>query len=163
MQQRYEKSKTCCFTGHRFIPDYQCPELNKALQNVITELIGKGVSTFISGGALGFDTLAAQCVLEIKKYHPRIKLVMLLPCRGQHAKWKISDRNVYEKILMVADDIIFLNDKYITGCMHQRNREMVRQSGYCIAYFDGKPGGTAYTVGIAGEQGLSVVNIYPNI
>ncbi len=163
MQQRYKKTTTCCFTGHRFVPTEKISELKKALQTAITELAEMGISTFVSGGALGFDTLAAQSVLELKNYYPSLRLVMILPCRDQHIKWKADDRCLYEEILKVADDIIFLNDRYVTGCMHQRNRVMVSQSGYCIAYFDGKPGGTAHTVGIAGEQGLVVNNIYNKI
>ncbi len=160
MQPRYKKNATCCFTGHRFIPAERYCGIKKALQNAITELIKAGVSTFISGGALGFDILAAQCVLSLKPYYPDIRLVMMLPCRDQHIKWKSSDQDIYERILMVADDIIFLNDKYITGCMHQRNRTMVSHSGYCIGYFDGKPGGTAHTMELAKEQDLKIFNIF---
>ena len=160
MQQIYDKATTCCFTGHRYIPENQKKNVKKALQNAIAEHISKGVFTFISGGALGFDTLAAECVLKFRKEDRQVALVMMLPCRDQSAKWSAKDRAIYEEILKVADDIYFLNDRYITGCMHQRNKMMVAQSGYCIAYFGGNSGGTAYTVGLAREQGLCVKNIY---
>ncbi len=160
MQQLYDKSTTCCFTGHRYIPDFRREHVKMALQNAIAEHISSGILTFISGGALGFDTLAAQCVLEARAQNPRISLVMILPCRDQSVKWRAADRLLYDEILKVADDIYVLNERYVTGCMHQRNKVMVQQSGHCITYFDGKPGGTAYTVNLAREQGLKIQNIY---
>ncbi|MBR5155832.1 MAG: DUF1273 family protein [Clostridia bacterium] len=163
MQSHYKRETTCCFTGHRFVPPESSSKLNKALQNAITELMEAGVSTFISGGALGFDTLAAQGVLDLKRSGADINLVMILPCRDQYIKWSSRDRSAYEEILKVADDVIFLNDKYVTGCMHQRNRVMVSQSGHCIAYYDGRSGGTAHTIGLAKEQELNILNIFEDL
>ncbi len=160
MQQLYDKNTTCCFTGHRSLPEGEKQNIKSALQNVIAEQISQGIHTFISGGALGFDTLAARCVLKAREGNPFVKLVMILPCRDQCARWSSRDRQVYEELLKTADDIYFLNDKYVTGCMHQRNRLMIQQSGCCIAYFDGKSGGTAYTVNLAKEQGIKVTNLY---
>ncbi len=163
MQQLYDKKTTCCFTGHRSIPTYQMGKIKKALNQAIAEHISSGVSTFISGGALGFDTLAAECVLQAKLQNPAVSLVMILPCRDQSARWGYADKAAYERLLRFADDIYFLNDSYITGCMHQRNKAMVQQSGHCIAYFCGRSGGTAYTIALANEQGLSIKNIYQDI
>ena len=41
-----------------------------------------GVNTFIDGGALGFDTIAAETVIEMREKYQNIKLVMYLPCYG---------------------------------------------------------------------------------
>lgn len=160
MEQLYKRETTCAFTGHRYIPAELRGNLRNALQKAIAEHISRGVTTFISGGALGFDTLAAQCVLQAREKNADISLVMMLPCRDQSAHWGYADRLAYEELLKVADDIYFLNERYVTGCMHQRNKVMVKQSGYCIAYFDGKPGGTAHTVALAKEQGLKIQNLY---
>ncbi len=160
MEQLYNRQTTCCFTGHRDIPKGERQNVKNALQKAIAEHISKGVTTFISGGALGFDTLAAQCVLEAREKNSRVSLVMMLPCRDQCARWSLADRGVYEDILKIADDIYVLNEKYITGCMHQRNKVMVSQSGFCIAYHSGRRGGTAYTVELAKAQGIEIQNIY---
>lgn len=159
MELLYEKQFTCCFTGHRFVPVDVSQKMEVALKHSIEQLIAKGVKTFISGGALGFDIMAAKNVLKAKEKHPDIMLVMAIPCRDQHMRWSTKDKSEYEEILKVADDIICLNDKYCIGCMHQRNRFMVGQSSYCIAYYTGKSGGTAYTISLAGEYGLEVLNI----
>ena len=61
------KEKTCCFTGHREIPERDYNLLKQKTKNAIVALIGKGVIYFGAGGARGFDTIAAETVLELKK------------------------------------------------------------------------------------------------
>ena len=68
--------KTCCFTGHRIIKI--TPELVQRLRDAIVDVIGKGVMEFYNGGAIGFDMLAAETVIELKAEYPDIKLHMLL-------------------------------------------------------------------------------------
>lgn len=40
-----------------------------------------GITTFYAGGALGFDSLAAEAVIEQKKTNPWLQLVIVVPCR----------------------------------------------------------------------------------
>jgi hypothetical protein len=49
------KEQTCCFTGHRKLPKAKIEQIVINLDHEIEKLIQKGVTTFISGGALGFD------------------------------------------------------------------------------------------------------------
>ena len=51
------------------------------------KLIDQGVTYFIAGGALVFDTLAAQTVLDLKKDYAQIKLILAIPCKNQSDKW----------------------------------------------------------------------------
>ena len=74
------KEKTCCFTGHRDIPLLQLPIIKSKLKKTIIEYIEKGYCYFGAGGALGFDTIAAQTVLNLKENYPQIKLILVLPC-----------------------------------------------------------------------------------
>lgn len=53
---------------------------------------------FGAGGALGFDTLAAQCVLSLRKRYSHIKLILVLPCTTQTKGWSKDDIAVYEEI-----------------------------------------------------------------
>ena len=55
---------TCCFTGHRRIPPEVVAPLRERLEAEIESLIRQGVRYFGAGGALGFDPLAAEAVLE---------------------------------------------------------------------------------------------------
>ena len=155
----FQKEHTCCFTGHRSIPDEYVSKVKRLLCKAVEQLFKNGITTFVSGGAVGFDILAAKAVLYMKKSHPEISLVMILPCRDQHAKWGAREKAEYEEVLKVADEIYCLNDKYCTGCMHQRNRVMVEVSAHCITYCTKSMGGTAYTLDLARDTGLEILNI----
>ena len=62
-----EKMKTCFFTGHRRITDNKLEDIKRKLtENIENLIINYDVKNFISGGALGFDTIAAEAVYEIK-------------------------------------------------------------------------------------------------
>lgn len=61
---------TCCFTGHRRIPPEAIAPLRERLEAEIESLIRQGVRYFGAGGALGFDTLAAEAVLDLKAVYP---------------------------------------------------------------------------------------------
>ncbi len=74
-----EKKKTACFSGHRKLPK-DCAELRENLEKAIISLIDQGVIFFGSGGALGFDQIAAETVLKLKGNYSYVKLVMILPC-----------------------------------------------------------------------------------
>ena len=62
--------KTVCFTGHRKIPYNQLNSIAVRLNETVEKLILSGYCNFAAGGALGFDTMAAECVLKLKKYIP---------------------------------------------------------------------------------------------
>lgn len=151
--------KTCCFTGHRAIPAADRARIEKQTARAINQLIGDGYGTFVSGGALGFDLLAAETVLRAKTVYPAIRLVMVLPCRDQTAHWAPADCARYDAIVAAADEVIYTADVYHRGCMHLRNRAMVTMSDGCICYLTAATGGTAYTVGLAQKKGIPVFNV----
>lgn len=150
---------SCCFTGHRFVLYEHEIKLRKALSVVITGLYERGCRIFLSGGAVGFDSIAAEEVIELRKRFSDIKLHMVLPCRNQHRKWGASDRLKYEKLLTEADDTNFLCETYCTGCMHLRNKYLVDNSQVCIAYYNHSGGGTEYTVNYAREKEREIINL----
>lgn len=80
------KNKTCCFTGHRNLPKNKIPEIKSALTNEVIKLIDQGVIYYGAGGAIGFDTLAAQTIIELREDYPQIKLILIIPCRNQSDK-----------------------------------------------------------------------------
>ncbi len=49
------KEQTCCFTGHRKIPQEQYPILSTRLEQSIRTLVTQGIIYYVAGGALGFD------------------------------------------------------------------------------------------------------------
>lgn len=159
MLEMPDKSTACCFTGHRSIPAFQLANVELHTAKAIKSLADMGYTTFISGGAVGFDLLAAGIVLRLKAKYPQLRLVMVLPCKNQDAKWNLVQKNQYQSVLAHSDDVICLSENYFSGCMHIRNRFMVNHSNICIAYLTHNSGGTAYTVRYAEENKLGVINI----
>ena len=151
------REKTCCFTGHRLIPAGEYVSLQWEVEQAVEELIQRGVCRFVTGGALGFDTLAAEVILELRKKYPCIHLYLMLPCQGQEKHWNRVDQRRYRKVLARADQVDYVAEHYFNGCMQLRNRAMVEASAYCVAYCTRYTGGTAYTVRQARQMGLKVI------
>lgn len=124
-----DKSKVACFSGHRKLPE-DCEELRKSLEAAITELIKKGVMYFGAGGALGFDMLAEETVIQMKQQYPQIRLILVLPCplEQQTLKWNAAQRERYNKIMSKADKVRIPSPAYTPGCMLARNRHLVDNS-----------------------------------
>ena len=154
------REKTCCFTGHRDIPARVLPLLSAELEQAVLGLISEGVRFFGAGGALGFDTLAAETVLRLRERYQQIRLILVLPCRDQTRGWKPRDIARYEAILAQADKVVYTAETYSPGCMHRRNRHLVDNSSVCVAYCTRNTGGTAYTVDYAQRQGLRIILLH---
>ena len=116
----------------------QVGTLTRRLKSTIIELIDKGYKYFGAGGALGFDTLAAQTVLDLKSDYPHIKLILVLPCITQADSWSVDDKAIYEKVKAAADKVVYTSQEYTRGCMHKRNRHLVDHSSACICYLTEK-------------------------
>ena len=153
------KNRTVCFTGHRKIPPEQEGALARQLKSTLIQLINDGYLYFGAGGALGYDTLAAQTVLELKKQYPDVKLILVLPCLSQTRGWSARDIEIYEEIKNKADKVVYTSQEYTRGCMHKRNRHLVDNSSVCVCYLTESTGGTAYTVDYAHKNNLTVINL----
>lgn len=156
-----DKKQVCCFSGHRVIQKEKLPLIEKAVEKAVIELISKGVIFFGSGGALGFDQIAAATVLRLKEDYPHIRLVMVLPCppEQQSLKWNDEQKKQYYEILNQADKVRILSPRYTNSCMHDRNRHLVDNSAYLICYLREQHGGTYFTVNYAEQQGLKLLRL----
>lgn len=159
MNQPIVNKNTCCFTGHRDISYIEKIVLKKKLKKVIDTLINQGIVYYKAGGALGFDTMAAQAVLKAREKNPAVKLILVLPCLNQAERWSKRDQEIYEEIKKQADEVIFTSQEYTKGCMFKRNRHLVDNSSYCICYLKKDTGGTAYTVNYAKSKDLTIINL----
>ena len=153
------KEYTCCFTGHRTLPKGKLSDISAFLEQIIIKYINKGYRYFGTGGALGFDTLAAETILKLKNKYPYIKLILVLPCLSQTKGWKKTDIEKYNYIKTQADKVVYTSQDYTSDCMFKRNRHLVNHSSLCICYLSKNSGGTAYTVAYAKENKLKVENI----
>ncbi len=160
-----QRKKSCCFTGHRAIPVNKLNEILHSLKSTVVYLIRtKGVDEFHSGGALGFDTLAASIIIDLKRTYNHIKLILDLPYETQNVSWSDDKKRVYEFIKAGADCINYhsenpQNRTQATKALLKRNRILVDSSAFCVSYCHKNDGGTAYTVNYAKHCDLDVVEI----
>ena len=154
------KTKTVCFSGHRGFKDPKA-EIEKKLETAVRECIDKGAECFITGGAIGFDTLAARTIIRLREEFPQIKLILALPCppQAQTLKWSAPQVAEYREILDLADDVRILSQTYTQSCMLDRNRYMVDNSSTLIHYLRSNRGGTSYTVSYAQKQNIQIIGI----
>ncbi len=153
------KELTVCFTGHRNIPKDHAMVLSSVLEREIVRQIEAGARVFRAGGAIGFDTVAALKVLEIKERYPEIELHLYLPCRDQTRGWNEVCVRTYKYCLDHADKVTYISEKYYSGCMYERDRRLVDGADVCIAYCVKFHGGTYYTCSHAKKSGVELVNI----
>lgn len=150
----------CCFTGHRDISIRHADCIVDVLDDTLNKLIDSGVTVFRAGGALGFDTLVALKVLEMKSNYPQLSLHLCLPCKDQTARWEDYDKKVYDYILSKADSVSYVSDKYRRGCMLARNRQLADGADFCVSYCNKDTGGTAYTVNYAKKHNVKIINVF---
>lgn len=151
--------KTCFFTGHRYMGADETERIKARVKEEIISAINNGYTHFITGGAIGFDTLAAEQVLLIRETYKDIRLVLYLPCFDQGKNWSEGWRMRFDRILDGADEVYYVSrGQYSKGCMKKRNMAMVEASDMCIAFFKNRSGGTAQTIKMAEEKGIRIIN-----
>ena len=80
---------------------------------------------------------------------------------GYRNRWNEAQKDRAANIDTQADQIIYCSHTPSKGAFLQRNRYMVDQSRYCIAYCNRGAGGTAYTLRYAQQKGLVIQNLFP--
>ncbi len=153
------KNQTACFTGHREINHEDC---EKKLFSAIETLILNGYRFFGAGGARGFDSLAANAVLDLKEIYPHIHLILVLPFDHQYTAetgWSSKEIADYERHKLLASKVVILEKGYRKGVYYRRNMHLVHFSSVCISYQYKNIGGTAHTVNYAKKKGLKIINI----
>ena len=158
---KFDRTVSAAFTGHRFYDFSQREFIQERLTSAISEAYDHGIRNFISGFALGIDLMAAQLVQSLKCDLPGISLTAAIPFEGQAERYNIYDKRVYRRLLELADKVIVLSDYYYSRCFLDRDKFMVENASYLIAYYDGREkGGTYYTVKKARARGIPIINVY---
>ncbi len=167
MQDPFRNKTACCFTGHRpnALPDRGDEQksgmraLSALLEETVCLALDAGVTTFLAGGARGFDMLAAETVLRCGAAVPAVRLVLALPGRDQADGWRADETARYEAIRSAADEVWYAAERCSAASMRARNRRLVDDSDCCVAYLRRMRGGTLYTVRYALERGVPVLNL----
>lgn len=87
-----KRTQTCCFTGHRHLPAGEEEAIWQRVQEHLIPLLEQGVRYFGVGGALGFDTLVAEKLLELRGQYPQIRVILVLPFHGYQSLWTAPSR-----------------------------------------------------------------------
>lgn len=160
------RKQTACFTGHRpgnyghyDIKHEKNKPIIKALMNTIELAIKQeNIHRFISGGALGVDTLAFYSAHKLKEKYLDIKNILSLPFEQQDKIWSVEQKKWYRKMIELADEVIYVDTldgykidgltvgEYHPAKMQKRNEYMVDNSFVVIAFWDGSNGGTGNCV-----------------
>ena len=162
-----DREHTCCFAGHRpeKLPwgsdemDKGCIALQKRMWSAVETAYEAGYRHFICGMARGCDFYFAEMILTLRRERPGVTLEAAIPCRDQASRWAARDRDRWQKLVEACDRKTVLQERYVRGCMQQRNRYMVDHSSLVIAAFDGSPGGTLATLEYAIRQRVPFVDV----
>ncbi|RLF65867.1 MAG: hypothetical protein DRN30_03200 [Thermoplasmata archaeon] len=165
---------TMCFTGHRppGIDGYHDTMSPKevGITGQLVELIKamQGVDTYISGGALGVDQMAALAVIFVRDQVPgyeNIRLTIARPFPSQASKWPAKSQEYLESLCSKANEVVDVSeDPYAPYKMEVRNHWMVDRSLYVAAVWNQQQtGGTYNCINYAmNTRQIPVLNLDPN-
>ncbi len=160
---------TVAFTGYRPekmpFPEDPSHEVYRRFRaaeaRLIRQLADQGYTHFVSGMARGFDLWVAEDVLALRVRFPELKLICALPFPEQAAGWPSPEQMRWRAVCEQADEIVTVAPAYFGGCFYARNRYMVDRADLLVCAYDGRPGGTAYTVDYARKKGKPSIFIHP--
>jgi len=157
------EGRTCCFTGHRSLY-HDRDVIAKVLREAVDELVRDGYQHFISGGAAGFDLLAAEAVLERKAEFGDVSLYLYVPYSTVFGlRSCVSSR--LRTVALKSREIKVTSDTPTRYAPLIRDRQMVEVSDICVSYMEPgtEKGGTFYTVQQAKKKGIDVIDLYDRI
>ena len=156
-----EKLRSCFFTGHRRLPAARIDDIKDLIWDEAERLIiDYDVRYFISGGAIGFDTIAAETIADLRELYPHIRLLMYLPCYDQSKRWDMKSQRRYDDMLKKADEILYVTESdYVDGCIQKRNMRMIKDAFFCIAFCTQSRSGSGATIRHAEGVGDRVINV----
>ncbi len=154
------RPRTCCFTGHRIIPDKDLPRIMDRAEQTVRQLIEQGIVFFGVGGAIGYDTEVAKLLFRLRATdYPQIKVILVYPFEGFTSRWNDKQRAEYARLLPQYDKAVCVAQRASREAYLTRDRHLVDGSAYCIAYCTRDSGGTAYTLRYARQEGLEIYNM----
>lgn len=140
----------CTFFGHRDCPEEIRPKLREALVRFIED---HGVDQFYVGNQGTFDRIAREVLCRLKKEYPHIRYAVVLAYmpakRGKSDASDLSDTLLPEGIETVPERF----------AISWRNRWMLYQSDFVLAYITHEWGGAAPFASLAVRQGKTVANL----
>lgn len=139
--------KTCIFFGHR-----DCPHTIKGiLRATVVELIEKEkVKTFLVGSQGRFDSLALQVLKELKIEFPYIRYAVVLAYL-KHANTCAADVET-----VFPEGLEMVHPKFAISA---RNKWMVEQADFVVAFVEHRFGGAFQFVELAKRKGKRIIHL----
>ena len=134
------------FCGHKDIHDRA--DVERWLYDVCRDLILQGAEEFYLGGYGGFDHLSAAVLRELKKTHPQIRLILVLPYLNSSMPTEGYDETVYPPLEFVPKRF----------AISRRNEWMVQECDMVIAYVAHGWGGAAKTLEYAQRKKKRIIS-----
>ncbi|MFR9545846.1 MAG: SLOG family protein [Rikenellaceae bacterium] len=166
------KEQTVAFTGNRDLttstgrPDANLENVIRTeLSFILEDCYRDGKLNYLSGMAVGWDMICGEEVLKLRAKCPEVKLIAVVPFKGQETKFSQSEKRRYHNLLNEADEtIVIWKDDYDPAAYHKRNDFLVENASEFIAYHNGKPrSGTGSTINKARKAGIEVHNLYDEL
>ena len=131
-------------------------EDEQKILSLLTEIIGDHHAALYLGGYGSFDAFARQCGRKYKESHPNTKLIFVTPYitidyQKNHLEY---NKDFYDEILYPG-----LEDKPLRFAISYRNKWMVEQADYVIAYKTHERGGAYQTFKQAQRKKKPLFNI----
>jgi uncharacterized phage-like protein YoqJ len=155
------------FTGHRpkdlppgFTRDAAWLRITLALRSLGLDRDLSQI-TFVTGGALGIDTWAADYALDRGL---GLRLVLPFPILTMARFWSLWNAERLEHHALQADTLTIIDPsgRYSPATYQKRNEAMVDQADMLFAFWTGKPGGgTANCVNYATRVDTPIRNLLP--
>jgi uncharacterized phage-like protein YoqJ len=158
------------FTGHRppkiFYKHLKAytEELYALLYNFIESYASNNKNvfnehnTYNTGGALGFDSIIAQYILNTQN-----TLNLYLPFKSMGSNWfDDKDKQRLEQHKSLASKVFYTTESevYSSKLYTERDKAIVDNSDVIIALWDGSRSGTKICTGYAKKQGKEVINLW---
>lgn len=141
---------TCTFFGHSDTP----PFIEAFLRTTLVDLIeNKHVDLFYMGNQGSFDYMVRKTLKQLKSDYPHIRYVVVLaylPAKRAGFDYADDSDTIY------PDGLEKIPPKYAIA---HRNRWMINQSDYVVAYVKYAVGGAAKFKELAERQGKTVLNL----
>ena len=128
------------FCGHSQVPNGE--GVREWLYQVVEELIREGMEKFYLGGCGEFDQMAAAVVRDLKQQYPEIISILIVPYLSRKSDSDLYDETIYPPLENVPP-------RY---AITHRNRWMVQESDFVVAYVTHDWGGAAATLKYARQK-----------
>lgn len=141
---------SCTFFGHRILNKDIKDLLTRQIDNLIAEY---GVNVFYVGNNGQFDYLVAEVLRKLKSRNPQISYSIVLAYLPEREK-EHNQLSYTETIYPEG-----LEDTPPRFAISKRNKWMVMQSDYVIAYVEHSFGGAAQFTEYARKKHKTVINL----